>query len=211
MTDTKQIQPVVRDRQRDRRRWMTVVVALGMIVLIALCVWGWKAGIFTSHEKLGAFLDRMGVWAPLVFVLLQIAQTIVAIIPGAVTCIMGVAIFGPVQGFIYNYVGIVLGSCVVFALARRYGRSLVQMLVSPKLFEKYEGWLEHGQKRFTRLFAAAIFLPFSPDDLICMLAGLSAMKGRTFVLIVVLCKPLFLIPYSLGVPSLTALLGRLLG
>ena len=44
---------------------------------------------------------------PLYF--LQILQTVVPIIPGALTSVAGVFIYGHIVGTIYNYIGIVIG------------------------------------------------------------------------------------------------------
>ena len=42
----------------------------------------------------------------------------------------------------------------------------------------------------------------APDDLLCYLAGLSRMRWRTFVLIIVLLKPWSLAVYVFGVLTL---------
>ena len=140
---------------------------------------------------------------------LQIIQIIIPIIPAAITCSVGVLVFGPVYGFIYNYVAIVIGSFLAFLLARRFGVPLIRSLTSDKTYEKYANWLDRGQAKFDKLFTLAIFLPFAPDDLLCMLAGVSRMPAKKCLLILIVCKPLFLIPYSLGVQGLAGLLGLL--
>lgn len=189
------------------KKVVMIIAGILMLGVVVLAIIGWRAGLFTSVETLQAFLARMGIWAPAVFLLVQIAQIIVAIVPGGITCTVGVVAFGPVMGFIYNYVGIVVGSFLVFLLARRFGVPLIRSLVSPKTFNKYIGWLDKGQPLFNKLFAVAIFLPFAPDDLLCMIAGISKMPLRTYVLILVLCKIPFLIPYSVGLPALVKFLG----
>ena len=50
-----------------------------------------------------------------------------------------------------------------------------------------------GKKRkrsLIKAFAAAIFFPVAPDDLLCYLAGLTEMRLGKFVLIILLGKPL---------------------
>lgn len=205
-TQTTLKAPVLR-RPDAKKTIMTVASVLGCAAIVVLCIVGWKSGIFTSPDALNSFLSSMGLWAPLIFLLIQIIQIIIPIIPGAITCSVGVIVFGPVYGFIYNYIGIVIGSFLAFLLARRYGRPLIKSLTAPKTYDKYIGWLDKSQSRFDKLFAAAIFLPFSPDDFLCMLAGVSKMKTGKLLLTLILCKPLFLLPYSFGISSITALLG----
>ena len=62
--------------------------------------------------------------------------------------------------------------------------------------EKYLGWLQEG-KKFHRLFAWAILLPFFPDDALCLIAGLSPMGWRRFLLILCLKLPSIAV-YSIG-------------
>ena len=54
-----------------------------------------------------------------------------------------------------------------------------------------------------RIFAVAILLPFAPDDALCMLAGLTTMPFTRFLAILLLCKPISIVLYSLGFMSLS--------
>ncbi len=181
-----------------------VITITGLTILIILAAIGAASGIFSSQERLEQFLAQAGVLAPGIFLLIQIIQVIIPILPGGVTCLIGVVVFGPVWGFIYNYAGLVIGSIISFLLIRKYGRALILKLVSEKNYNKYIGWLEKG-KKFQILFAAAIFLPGFPDDVLCMLAGLSGMSFGRFTLIMLLCRPISLIGYSVGFNAFTAL------
>lgn len=171
------------------------------IILTALClIYGYKIGIFTSMDQLSATISKVGIWGPILFILIQIVQVVVPIIPGGISCVAGVVIFGPVYGFIYNYLGILIGSIINFALARYYGKSFIQAMVSDTTYEKYAGWLDKG-KRFDKLFAVAIFMPVAPDDFLCMLAGLTKMSYRRFIAIIALGKPASLLAYSMGLTA----------
>ncbi|HIS45951.1 MAG TPA: TVP38/TMEM64 family protein [Candidatus Scybalocola faecigallinarum] len=181
-----------------------VITITGLTILIILAAIGAASGIFSSQERLEQFLAQAGVLAPGIFLLIQIIQVIIPILPGGVTCLIGVVVFGPVWGFVYNYAGLVIGSIISFLLIRKYGRALILKLVSEKNYNKYIGWLEKG-KKFQILFAAAIFLPGFPDDVLCMLAGLSGMSFGRFTLIMLLCRPISLIGYSVGFNAFTAL------
>lgn len=190
------------------RTLFNTISVIGFITVVILCVWAWSAGLFRSVNALSEFVQRAGVWGPLVFVLLQIVQVVIPIIPGGITCLAGVIIFGPLFGFIYNYVGISIGSTIAFILSRIYGRPFIESISSKRLFDKYIGWLDKG-KRFDTLFAVAIFLPVAPDDFLCLLAGLTKMKLQKFVMIILLCKPASIFVYSLGLTTVTAWISRM--
>lgn len=168
------------------------------MILIFIC---FRNHVFTSPESLQEYLMQFHLWAPVIFIAIQIIQVVLPIIPGGLTCVAGVLCFGPFWGFIYNYISICIGSCINFLLIRRYGKSLLIRLSSPKVYEKYIGWIDMGQ-RFDRLFAIAIFLPVAPDDFLCMLAGLTKMTFQKFVLIITLCKPCSIFLYSMGLSTI---------
>ena len=196
-----------------RRNWEKTAVNIGSLILLVCCVavaiWLWRLGAFESVEALQACIDRYGGSAAALFIALQAAQVVVPLLPGGVSCLAGVMLFGPWEGFLYNYVGIILGSLMAFALARNLGKPLLEKIFSKKLHDKYEKWT-HESKRFDRLFALAIFLPGLPDDFLCFLAGTTGMSWRKFTLITVLCRPAVIAVYSLSLgaalPFMSAIL-----
>ncbi len=176
---------------------MNISTIVGVILCALFVIYGIRTGIFSSQQAMEQFLGRFGIWGPVLFVLIQIVQVVIPIIPGGVSCLAGVLIFGPVMGFVYNYIGISIGSVGAFLISRRYGASFVRSMVKQKTYDKYIGWLNRG-KRFERLFAIAIAAPCAPDDFLCYLAGLTSMKLKHFTGIIALCKPPSIIAYSLG-------------
>lgn len=151
--------------------------------------------LFTSQAALQTFLQPFGWFAPIIFIIFQAVQVVLPISPGAIGCVGGVLIFGSIQGFIYNYIGICIGSIVAFLLARHYGLNYVVNMSNKKVFNKYISWLK--KPSFERIFAIAIFLPVAPDDFLCYIAGLSKMKFKKFVIIILLGKPFAIAMYSL--------------
>lgn len=177
----------------EKHRWLRPVMTVGtilfFILLGVLCLRAWQAGLFRDMDRLQTFIRSCGVWAPLVFILMQIQQILLAFIPGGLLLSGGVAAFGPWLGLLYNMVGTLLGSSLNFAIARRWGRPLARRLMPEKTWNRYVGWLDENQRKFQRLFAAAILLPFFPDDALCLVAGLTRMRWSGFLLILLLKLP----------------------
>lgn len=171
------------------------VLGLALCCLLALSLW--QAGVFDSREALARYLQQFGWAGPAVFVAFQAVQVVLPILPGGLGCLAGVVLFGPWQGFWYNYIGICLGSLAAFAIARACGRPLLEAMFSPQLIEKYDRWMGSGH-RFARWFALLIFLPVAPDDYLCFLAGTTRMDWRLYTAIILLCKPTSIALYSLG-------------
>lgn len=179
------------------KRAVNIISMLGLILTADFMYWAWKQGILTSQENMQKFIMGFGTAAGIIFVLIQIIQVIIPVIPGGVSCVAGVIVFGAGMGFVYNYVGICIGSILVFLIAKRYGRPLMVKMFDKKLIDKYESWTEKNG-RFTKLFALAIFLPVAPDDFLCYLAGTTRMKLKTFTAVILLGKPLSIAAYSMG-------------
>jgi uncharacterized membrane protein YfhO len=52
-------------------------------------------------------------------------------------------------------------------------------------------------KNFIIIFLSIIIFPGLPDDLLCYIAGISKMKFQTFLLIILIGKPISLLMYSI--------------
>lgn len=188
---------ITMEHQEKTGFYLNLATGIGLLLVGVFVAYGIVNGIFQSQEALEAFLKPLGLFAPLLFLVIQAVQVVLPILPGAVGCMAGVILWGPVGGFVLNYIGICIGSMAAFLLARRYGRPLVRSIASERIYEKYVGWLEKG-KKFDRCFAAAIFFPVAPDDFLCYLAGLTQMSFRKFAVIIWLGKPVSIALYSMG-------------
>ena len=181
----------------------TTLVLIGALIIFS--VYGYQKGIFTSRDQLELFIRQSSFWGPLLFIVIQIAQVVIAVIPGGLTCLAGVVFFGPWYGFLYSAVGILIGSCINFYLARRYGEKFIRLFVNDETYEKTRKKFLTG-KKFDVVFTAAILLPCAPDDVLCMLAGLTDMSWRKFLTILFLGRPVTIVVYSLGGAMLPLLL-----
>lgn len=175
----------------------TVILLAGSIIFI---LYGLKTGIFYDAESLKNFIAGFGIAGATIFVIFQAIQVVFPVLPGGIGCLGGVLIYGAYKGFLYNYIGICIGSILAFMIAKYYGQPLLQKLFSEGIREKYLKWVDH--KYFDRMFALAIFLPVAPDDFLCYLAGTTKMTLKKFTMIILLGKPLAIAAYSVGLTTL---------
>lgn len=136
---------------------------------------------------------------PLLFFLVILAEVIVAPIPGGVIAFVGAAQLGFWVAWPILYAGNLIGSNVLFHLARRFGRPFVERHTNEKQRRRYEAALE----RHPRLLWIPYALPVFPIDVISILLGVSGMRRRWFLLVT-----LFALPSYTG---LTALVGARFG
>lgn len=192
------------------RKIINAISIAGIVFSIAVTIYFVKLGVFKDINVLRGIVGDSVILGPIIFILIQILQVVIPIIPGGISCAAGVLIFGPIAGFIYNYVGIAIGSVIIFLLGRNYGKPFILSLISDKTYNKYIGWLEN-EKRFERLFILAIFFPVAPDDALCLMAGLTKMSVKKFTLIILLAKPASIFLYSLALIYGGNVLSGLLG
>ena len=176
---------------------LQAVSLTGFALCLLVALWGWQTGVLTSQERLQTLVASCGMAGALLFTVFQAVQVVVPILPGGLGCLAGVLLFGPVWGFVYNYIGICVGSLLAFAVARNCGKPLLSLLFSEKTIARYSRWTEE-KDRFARLFALAIFLPVAPDDFLCYLAGTTEISWGRYTAIILLCKPFAITLYSLG-------------
>ncbi len=173
---------------RSQIVWGIVLVAI-IAALVVLYFVGKNNGWFTvfeSRESLRAYVESFGSWAPLAFAALQFMQVIISPIPGNLTTVMGGILFGFWRGFLLSLLAIFLGSVCAFLLGRAFGRPLVERVVGKYMVDKYLGTVSSRQLAVLILM---FLFPLFPDDVLCMIAGLTAMRLRTFVVVMVLTRP----------------------
>lgn len=192
------------------RKLVNTISILGICASIALTIYFINLGVFKDINALHGLVGDSLILGPAIFILLQILQVVIPIIPGGISSAAGVLIFGPFAGFLYNYIGITIGSLIIFLLGRRYGKPFILSLISDKTYNKYANWL-NNQERFDKLFALAIFLPVAPDDALCLMAGLTNISVKKFTMIILLAKPLSIFLYSMLLVHGGSFLANLVG
>ena len=167
---------------KNRQKLITLAAAV-----LLLGAGGWflySSGFFRaagSLEGLRAYIDRFAPYSHLLFFLVQFLSVVLAPIPSNITAAAGGLLFGTWPAF-----AVAAGSLLVFWLARVLGRDFADRLVSRKLSEKYQDVLRTKAPVFLVL---AFLFPFFPDDMLCILAGLTDISFRRFAVIVLLTRP----------------------
>lgn len=164
-------------KRRHALFWLVAGIAVvGVLALVSLPL----IAFFGDPERVAAWIDDAGPWAPLVFIGIQIAQVFAAPIPGQVTGFVGGFLFGGTLGSLYAIIGGTLGCALVFALSRRLGRPFVERFVRPAILERFDYIIGHNG---VAVLLIIFLVPIFPDDLICYIAGLTRIPLRRLVLV----------------------------
>jgi uncharacterized membrane protein YdjX (TVP38/TMEM64 family) len=117
---------------------------------------------FFIPENLAYFLETWGLWAPLVFILIH-ATTICLLFPASILSVVGATIFGTYWGFLYVWIGAIIGGSGSFFLGRVLGRDFVASLIGDTL-KKYDDAIERNGFA-TVLYFRLMNVPFSAFSL----------------------------------------------
>lgn len=171
-------------------RTRTILLWVATVVLLGGCVLGlYLTGFFeaaTSPERIKDYIENSAPWSHLVFFFLQLVSSIIAPIPSNITALAGAILFGTIPAFLLTFSAVVLGSLAVFFLARALGQDFVSRFVGRKLSARYLDVIR--RKRDTFLFLAFLF-PFFPDDILCILAGLTDIGWKRFLGLCLVARP----------------------
>lgn len=173
-----------------------IIIVLVFVILLVLFLKELFAQKFTSVEEFQEYMDRFGIWGPLVLTLFQAFQVVVPVLPGYLGCAAGAVAFGPVVGFTCNYIGISIGSIIAYYVARKYGIDIVLSMFSEKMYDKWSKRIEKSKSYDWFLFLATV-LPLFPDDFLCYFSGLIRMSARKFIWIIIIGKPWCILGYSI--------------
>lgn len=160
--------------------WNVVIAALiiGAIIYLIDFI---GIGTITDQEALTQYIKKFGIFAPLAFFIIQFLQVLLAPIPGNITGLVGGAVFGLWWGFLLNGSAVFFGSVMMFYLGRKYGKKITHKFVSRQEVEKYEKKL--SGKAGKGILLGLFLVPFTPDDVVCLVAGLTDIDYKTFYII----------------------------
>jgi uncharacterized membrane protein YdjX (TVP38/TMEM64 family) len=114
---------------------------------------------YLTSQQLGLFLESIGIWAPLMFVIIYVVG-VCLFLPGTLLTAMGAAIFGPYWGFLYVWTGAMIGAGLAFLIGRYLGRDFAASLIGDKL-KRFDDAIERNGFA-TVLYLRLMYFPFTP-------------------------------------------------
>jgi len=141
-------------------------------------------------DKVFDILDKYEQLGPLPGIFLPFIEALLPFLPLFVFVIANSLAYGLLKGFIYSWIGSVLGSITVFLVIRKLGnKRIFQKIRKNKTVLQVTNWVEyHG---FGPLFILLCF-PFSPSSVINVVAGISKVSKLQFFLAVILGKSIMI-------------------
>lgn len=169
------------------------VVIIGAIAIMSAV--GHLEEYETDDEKINALktmLEGTGGWGMVVYFLIQVLQVVILPLPALVCYVPGSMIWGPLYATLIASAGVIVGSVICYVIGKYFGHRAVVWIAGKETVDKYTPMLA---KRGKIIFVLMQVLPFFPDDILCMLAGLTCMNFPFFLGVVVLVRPVVIAVY----------------
>jgi uncharacterized membrane protein YdjX (TVP38/TMEM64 family) len=159
----------------------SVVVFVLLLVLLTIFVGGPILKTLGDPASFRAWVDARGVWGRVLFVGIMVLQVIIAFIPGEPLELAAGYAFGAVWGTVLSWIGLAIGTTIVFLFVRKIGIKAVEVFF-PR--EKIDSMKYLKNEKALNAAAFMIFLiPGTPKDLLTYVAGLTKIRLLRWILL----------------------------
>lgn len=161
--------------------WRTPAVFKAALLVFILCgavsaLWTTSLGDTLNPDAVTSVLTDAGAWAPVLFILVY-AIGVCLFVPAILFCTVGAVFFGTTWGFVYIWLGAMLGASLGFFMARALGRDFVASLLGGRL-QSYDDAIERNGF-VAVLYVRFLYAPFTPANLSM---GLTKVHFRDYLL-----------------------------
>jgi uncharacterized membrane protein YdjX (TVP38/TMEM64 family) len=176
-------------------RPLALLIALVLIFVLARVL-----GLGNRVGELQHWIDSLGPWGPVVFVILYVAGVVMAL-PGSALTVAAGALFGSLLGILVVSLAATLGASLAFLIARHFAREAVARWLSRN--DKFRRLDEMTKKHGAIIVALTRLVPIFPFNLLNYGFGLTKVPFRTYVFWSWLCMLPGTILYVVGADAFT--------
>lgn len=167
------------------RQFLKWIIGGSAALLILALLWADRDHLAAAlnfvrdREVVAAYLESLGNWGPLLYLLILGVQVITAVIPGHALMIAAGYMYGFSEGLILNLIGVVGASQLAFVLSRRVGKPFVQWFVPAHLLHRWDGMATRQGFFF---YLICFWFPIIPSNATNYIGGLSSISFWLFFL-----------------------------
>lgn len=162
-------------------RFLILALSIAVMAGLTLALWNPIINFIEDPDSLSIWIEQAGIWGPIVFMLLNTAQVLLAIIPGGPFEVAAGTLFGPWIGSLMCDIAMTAGGMMTFFFVRKFGMKFIELFVDKKEIESVK--FLHSNDKYTSLLFLFFILPGTPKDLMCYVVGLTDIKWTSWLLI----------------------------
>lgn len=174
---------------------MIKLIALILVIAILLIATIYMIPIMKeikTPEGQAQFKEKItnsGITGVLILFGLELAQVVLAILPGEPIEILAGVCFGPIWGTIFLMVSVFIVTCLIYFLVKKFGRDFIYEFFPKEKVDKLENSkLLKDEKKIELVMIILFLIPGTPKDLLVYIGALLPMKSSRFIAISTLLR-----------------------
>jgi len=141
---------------------------------------------YNNPTEFKAFIDSYGPWGLPIMLFVQLAQIVVAIIPGEIIEFVAGTLYGWFLGTLFCLVGVAIGQTIIFKAVRYFGKRFVEKFAGSEAIRKFK-FLNNEKQLKTTIFLL-FFIPGTPKDLLTYVVPLTKISLKEFLAITLVAR-----------------------
>ncbi len=163
---------------------LNLLVLIFIVVGIPLYIWFFQRDLiqrFSSLDAVTEFLRANKAKGLLIYILVQIIQIVISIIPGQIFQVAAGYVYGFLTGLIASMMGAAIGTTITYFLAKWLGRGGMEAIFGKEKMTYYVKRL-NSHRAYNIVFLLYL-IPGIPKDLVGYAAGISRINFKIFLLL----------------------------
>jgi uncharacterized membrane protein YdjX (TVP38/TMEM64 family) len=171
--------------QRKSKIIRSILFVVFLLFLIILTIYLFPKFIELRYEEtrleVKEYIESIGFWGWLIALGVQVLQVVIAFLPGEPVEIAMGMVFGPIGGMLTCMLGIIIGTFIIYLLAKTIGMKFISIFINPEKLNEYK-FINNATKKDMLVFTV-YFIPGTPKDVITYFAPFIKMPMMRFILI----------------------------
>ena len=182
------IENIKKAKKEDRRKLIIsiikIVLLVTIVVSIPLYIWFFHGEIISrwkSVDDIVAFLEHYETESIIVYIVLQIIQVIISVLPGQIFQMAAGYLYGFWAALLFAMTGAIIGTAISFMIAKVLGRDFLHILFGEERISYYVERL--NSKRMYTLVFLIYLIPGIPKDMVSYASGISEIRFKPFIIL----------------------------
>ena len=134
-------------------------------------------------------ITNSGLTGMLILFGLELAQVVLAVLPGEPVELLAGICLGPIWGTIFLMISVFIVTCLIYFLVKKFGRDFIYEFFPKEKVDKLENSkLLRDEKKIELVMIILFLIPGTPKDLLVYIGALLPMKSSRFIAISTLLR-----------------------
>ena len=170
---------------------IALIIILAVLVIATIYMMPIMKQINTSEgqTQFKEKITNSGITGMLILFGLELAQVVLAILPGEPVELLAGICFGPIWGTIFLMISVFIVTAMIYFFVKKYGKDFIYEFFPKEKVNKLENSkLFKDPKKLETVIALLFLIPGTPKDLLVYIGGLLPIKTSRFLALATLLR-----------------------